>query len=48
MAFDNDNLHVFINSKYYRINEGYFGIIHLNMESLKKHLDNFCYKFSKT
>ena len=45
--FDDDNHHILINSKYFNINEintlktkeNHFGILHLNMASLKKHAD---------
>ena len=48
MPFDDNNHHTFINSKYYNINElnalnnkvNYFGILHLNIASLSKHIDS--------
>ena len=48
MPFDDNDHHTFINSKYYNINElnalnnkvNYFGILHLNIASLSKHIDN--------
>ena len=46
MPFDDNDHHTFINSKYYNINElnalnnkaNYFGILHLNIASLSKHI----------
>ena len=48
MPFDDNDHHTFINSKYYDINElnavnskaNYFGILHLNIASLNKHIDS--------
>ena len=48
MPFDDSDDHTFINSKYYDINElnvlsnkeNYFGILHLNIASLSKHIDS--------
>ena len=48
MPFDDNDHHSFINSKYYNINElnalnnkgNYFEILHLNIASLNKHIDN--------
>ena len=48
MPFDDNDHHTFINSKYYNINElnalnnkvNYFGILHLNIASLSKHIDS--------
>ena len=48
MPFDDNDHHTFINSKYYDINElnalnnkvNYFGILHLNIASLSKHIDS--------
>ena len=48
MPFDDNDHHSFINSKYYNINElnalnnkgNYLEILHLNIASLNKHIDN--------
>ena len=48
MSFDDNDHHTFINSKYYDINDlnalnnkgNYFGILHLNIASLNKHIDS--------
>ena len=48
MPFDDNDHHTFVNSKYYDINElnalnnkvNYFGILHLNIASLSKHIDS--------
>ena len=48
MPFDDNNHHTFINAKYYNINElnalnnnaNHFGIVHLNIASLSKHIDS--------
>ena len=56
MPFDDNDHHTFINSKYYDINElntlnnksNYFGILHLNMTSLSKHIDSLsCLKYDE-
>ena len=47
VPFDNDNYHILINSKYFNIyeintlktKENHFGILHLNIASLNKHVD---------
>ena len=47
VPFDDDNHHIFIDSKYFNINEinalktkeNHFGILHLNIVSLNKHID---------
>ena len=49
MPFDDNDHHTFINSKYYNVNEldalnnkaNYFGILHLHIASLNKHIDMF-------
>ena len=51
LPFDDNDHHTFINSKYYDINElnalnnkgNYFGILHLNITSLSKHIDSLFY-----
>ena len=56
MPFDDNDHHTFINSKYYDINElntlnnksNYFGILHLNMTSLSKHIDSLSYVLNMT
>ena len=48
VPFDDDNHHILINSKYFNINEikalktkeNHFGILHLNITSLNKHIDD--------
>ena len=47
VPFDDDNHHILINSKYFNCNEiialktkeNHFGIFHLNIGSLNKHID---------
>ena len=54
MPFDDNDHHTFINSKYYNINElnalnnkgNYFGILHLNIASLSKHIGSLSYVLS--
>ena len=49
MLLDDNDHHAFINSTYYNINKlnslnnkaNYFGILHLNIASLSKHIDSF-------
>ena len=54
IPFDGNQHHTFINSKYYDIGEqnalnnkgNYFGILHLNITSLSKHIDSISYVLS--
>ena len=54
MPFNDNDHHTFINSKYYDINElnalnnkgNYFGILHLNIAYLSKHIDSLSYVLS--
>ena len=48
VPFDDDNHHILINSKYFNINEHHFGILHLNIESLNKHIDGISNLISLT
>ena len=56
IPFDDNDYYTFINSKYYDINElnalnskaNYFGILHLNIASLNKHIDSLSDVLSMT
>ena len=55
IPFDDNDHHIFINSKYYNINElnalnnkgKYFGILHLNIASLNKLKKKVCLKYDE-